>query len=111
MEAYLEVSKVLHKDFKAFALALTQRIKSAAMRMAEMVGRPFRYLNSCNTRKETLARDLIQQDGLKEGLIGIFGCVEPCHTYFMARQPPDQKAGIEAGEGAVSAFLFLPSSS
>jgi hypothetical protein len=106
MESYLEVSKVLHKDFKAFALALTQRIKSAAMRMAEMVGRPFRYLNSSNIRKETLARDLIQQDGLEEGLIGIFGCVEPCHTYFMAGNRQTKKLELKLERGQCQHFYF-----
>src|SRR5881296_154615 len=53
MDAYLEVKKLLYKDFKAFAVELTQRIKSAALRLAETAGRPFRYLASCYTRKET----------------------------------------------------------
>jgi hypothetical protein len=69
MDAYLEVKKILFKDFKQFATHLTQRIKDAALRMAEIAGRPFRYLASCNTRKDTSARELIQKDRIQEGLI------------------------------------------
>ena len=60
MEAYLNVKGLLFKEFKEFALNLTERIKAASLRIAELAGRPFRYLPSCLTRKETLARELIQ---------------------------------------------------
>src|SRR6266567_9201649 len=39
MDAYLEVKKILFKDFKQFATDLTQRIKNAALHLAE-VARP-----------------------------------------------------------------------
>lgn len=106
MDAYLEVKKLLYKDFKAFAVELTQRIKSAALRMAELAGRPFRYLASCSTRKETLARDLIQQDQLKEGLIGVFGCVEPCRTYFLCGNRQTKKLEFKLESGKCQHFYF-----
>src|SRR5437899_2412096 len=52
MDAYLEVMKILFKDFKDFATDLTLRIKTAAQLMAQVAGRPFRYLASCLIRKE-----------------------------------------------------------
>jgi hypothetical protein len=106
MDAYLEVKKVLYKDFKAFAVDLTQRIKSAALRMAELAGRPFRYLASCYTRKETLARDLIQQDHLKEGLVGVFGCVESCRTYFLCGNRQTKKLELKLESGKCQHFYF-----
>ena len=84
MDAYLQVKGILYKDFKQFATELTQRIKNAALHLAEVAGRPFEYLASSLTRKETLAREIIQRDRLQEGLIGVFGCVEPCRTYYLA---------------------------
>src|SRR6266850_3806991 len=51
MDAYLQVKRILFKDFKDFAIHLTQRIKLAALQMAEKAGRPFRYLTSCHARK------------------------------------------------------------
>jgi hypothetical protein len=106
MDAYLEVKKVLYKDFKAFAVDLTQRIKSATLRMAELAGRPFRYLASCYTRKETLARDLIQQDHLKEGLVGVFGCVESCRTYFLCGNRQTKKLELKLESGKCQHFYF-----
>jgi hypothetical protein len=106
MDAYLEVKKLLFKDFKAFATDLTQRIKSAALRMAEIAGRPFRYLASCHTRKETLARELIQQDRLQEGLVGVFGCVESCRTYFLCGNRQTKKLEFKLETGKCQHFYF-----
>lgn len=106
MDAYLQVRHILYKDFKAFALDLTQRIKNAALRMAELAQRPFRYLPSCLTRKETLARDLIQEDRLKEGLVGVFGCVEPCRTYFLCGNRQSKKLEFKLQSGKCQHFYF-----
>jgi len=106
MNAYLEVKRMLFKDFKDFALDLTARIKAAALRLAEVAGRPFRYLPSATTRKETLARELIHQDGLEEGLVGVFGCVEPCRTYFLRGNRQTQKLEFKLQSGKCQHFYF-----
>ena len=106
MEAYLEVKKILLKDFKEFALHLTQRIKNGALRLAEKAGRPFRYLASCLMRKETLARELIDQDRLQEGLVGVLGCVEPCRTYFLCGNRQTKKLEFKLQSGKCQHFYF-----
>src|SRR6266850_4967908 len=106
MDAYLQVKRILFKDFKDFAIHLTQRIKLAALQMAEKAGRPFRYLTSCNTRKETLARQLIQDDHLQEGLVGVFGCVEPCRTYFLCGNRQTKKLEFKLQSGKCQHFYF-----
>ena len=106
MDAYLEVKGMLFKDFKDFAVDLTARIKAAALRLAEVAGRPFRYLASCNIRKETLARELIEQDHLEEGLVGVFGCVEPCLTYFLRGNRQTKKLEFKLQSGKCQHFYF-----
>jgi hypothetical protein len=106
MDAYLTVKKLLYKDFKEFALDLTQRIKSASLRIAELAGRPFRYLPSSNIRKETLARQLIEKDRLEQGLIGVFGCVEPCQTYFLCGNRETKKLEFKIQTGKCQHFYF-----
>jgi hypothetical protein len=106
MDAYLSVLGMLYKDFKTFATKLTERIKDSAMAMAEKAARPFRYLPSCNTRKETLAKDLIERDGLQEGLVGIFGCVEPCLTYFLCGNRQTKKLEFKLQSGRCQHFYF-----
>lgn len=106
MDAYLTVKKLLYKDFKEFALNLTQRIKTASLRIAEMAGRPFRYLASSHIRKETLARELIQKDRLEQGLIAVFGCVEPCRTYFLCGNRETKKLEFKLETGKCQHFYF-----
>jgi len=106
MDAYLTVKKLLYKDFKEFALDLTQRIKTVSLRIAEVAGRPFRYLASTNIRKETLARELIQKDHLDQGLIAVFGCVEPCRTYFLCGNRQTKKLEFKLETGKCQHFYF-----
>lgn len=80
-EVYLLRQKVLVKDFKPFALALSARVKERAMEAAKAAGRPVRYLRSAADSKEELARAIARQDRIKEGLIGVFSAVEPCLSY------------------------------
>src|SRR5947208_10009762 len=79
-EAYLSKAKVLCKDFKQFATGLTNEVCQGAERLAQGLKRPFTYLSSSALSKEDLARKIAERDGIKEGLVAIFRCVEPCRT-------------------------------
>ena len=82
-EEYLSQAKVLCKDFKQFATGLTNEVCQGAERLAQSLKRPFTYLSSSALSKEELARKIAERDGIKEGLVAIFRCVEPCRTYKM----------------------------
>jgi len=81
METWLLRQDVLVKDFKPFALALTEKIKATAKATAEAARRPWRYLLGGGESKEDLARAIAQRDKVKSGLIAIFSAVEPCTSY------------------------------
>ena len=83
MERYLKQAGVMWKDFKNFATALTGRVRQSAAALAEEYQRPMIYLNSSRTDKEALACQIQERDQVKSGLIAIFSCVEPCHTWFL----------------------------
>lgn len=74
---------VLLKDFSRYATALSERVRAAAHACARERGRPVRYLYSTAQRKDQLARELAARDQVREGLIAVFDCVEPCLTYFV----------------------------
>lgn len=82
-EEYLSKAKVLCKDFKKFATGLTAEVCQGAEQLAQSLKRPWMYLNSSALSKEELARKIAERDGIKEGLIAVFRCVEPCRTYKM----------------------------
>ncbi len=85
MMGYLAHVGVLLKDFGEHAQAMTARLIAASLAAAEEAGRPIQYLPSAETRKEDLAREIAERDGMGEGLICVLTCVEPCKTYEIHR--------------------------
>jgi len=83
MEAYLNACRVLIKDFGQLAESLTLKVKAAAYATAEKLGRPLLYLPSSQTDQGELAEKIAQREGIKDGLIAIFSCVEPCLSYVV----------------------------
>jgi len=80
MERFLTRQGVLIKDFKRFASTCSDGLKEHAMEVARKAGRPFRYLNA-KVRKEDLARDIAQSDGITQGLVCVFSTVEACQSF------------------------------
>jgi hypothetical protein len=105
MERYLRQAGVMWKKFKSFASALTGRVRQAAVALAEQHSRPMMYLPSSRTDKEKLARQIQERDGVKAGLITIFSCVEPCHTWFLRGNRATQK--LELKLSGANAFICI----
>jgi hypothetical protein len=62
MNSYLAANRVLRKDFKAHAKAITEQVLNASLLAhAKQAGR-FRYLNSGHTSKEQVARHTGERD-------------------------------------------------
>jgi hypothetical protein len=78
MNLYCRANGVLFKDFKAHAQERTDRLIAESEAVAKQAGRPIEYLRSPQLRKEDLARAWAERDGIANGLIGMFTCVEPC---------------------------------
>jgi len=81
MERYLCSCEVLIKGFKHFAESVTAKVKAAAYRSAAAAKRPVQYLSSPKLSKEDYARQIVQENRIKEGLIAIFSAKEPCYSY------------------------------
>jgi len=88
MESFLRSQQVLNKDFKTYAIKQSKAIVESADAFAQReANRQIIYIPSSNLRKETLAHDLQKESGVKEGLIGIWSCVESCRTYRSTFNP------------------------
>jgi len=82
MESFLVARKVLNKDFADYAKDKSQAIVGAAEDIAkEQSGRGVVYIPSLNERKETLVHKRQEETGVKDGLIGVWSCVESCNTF------------------------------
>jgi hypothetical protein len=82
MTSFLMARGVLNKDFKGYAIKQSQAIVSSAEEYSRReLGVGVEYIPSLNTRKEALAHDRQKKEGIAEGLIGIWSCVESCNTF------------------------------
>jgi len=82
MEMFLRTQSILNKDFKTWAMKQSAVIIETAEKYAnENSGNGTIYIKSINTRKEELAHARQKETNKKEGLIGVWSCVESCITY------------------------------
>jgi len=81
MLLFLRHLGVLLKDYSDWALHLSEELKQACLDEAVRLDRPVKYLPSSGVRKDELARQILQENPVSEGLICAFTCVEPCRTF------------------------------
>jgi hypothetical protein len=88
MESFLVARKVKNKDFKPYAMEQSRKIVESAEDIAKReTGRGVVYIPSLHERKEELAHKRQEETGAKEGLIGVWSCVESCRTFRSAYDP------------------------
>jgi len=85
MMGYLSRVGVLLKDFGEHGQAMTGRLIEASLAAVQKAGRPVEYLESPKTRKDEYAREIAMNDDIRDGLICVLTCVEPCKTYEIYR--------------------------
>jgi len=96
---YLWSTKVLLKDFRGWAQSLTERVREATEALAKAAGRPIHYVASSQQRKEDLARDIAAADGVREGLICVLTCVEPCRTFRVGPNAQTKRLELRVLDG------------
>jgi len=99
MERWLGHARVLLKDFRDYAMGLTDQIKQSTKELAEQAGRPLRYLHSSSLRKEDIARDIAEHDSIDEGLVCVLTAVEPCHTFTVGPNREAKKLELRSHQG------------
>ena len=93
--SFLEAVGVGLQDFGTYMEQTTKRLRAASCELAQQLERPVVYLESSQTRKELVAREISQQDGIKEGLICVLSCVEPCMSYRICRNGRDGRRFVK----------------
>lgn len=106
MEQYLRKAGVLWKDFKVYAIGLTGRICQAAEGLGKQYQRPVIYLASSQSSKEEEARRIEERDGIKQGLIAVMSCVEPCWTWRMRGNYETKKLELRLEWGKCKHLYF-----
>ncbi len=77
MENFLADQGILLKDFKDFGPQQAERLKEHA---EQLLGEPPTFLRR-KARKDDLARQRARDQGITEGLVAVFSCLETCPTF------------------------------
>jgi hypothetical protein len=79
---YLSKENVLLKDFEKYAKKITEDIINNSKQLAKEANRPHIYLNTSRKSKEEIAKKVLKEKPINEGLICIISVVEPCTSTF-----------------------------
>jgi len=94
MHIFLRYADVMLLDFKKYALSTSERVKTAALAEVRKLNRPHVYLGSSRTSKEDLARRLLTEHPVKEGLVCAFTTVEPCMSFEYHKSADVRERGL-----------------
>jgi len=94
MLSYLWQIRVLTKDFKDYAMAMTEQLRQATVQVAADHGDKVHFLASSSIDKEQKARWIAHQRGVREGLIAIFSAIEPCMSYHIHRNRQSKRLDL-----------------
>ncbi len=91
VERFLTALGVRYENYGEFAGELSEKIKRHAVAMAHKAGVPYLYVASSDQSKEAIAKRLIQERGIQDGLVCVLRCVEPCRTFSIRRDPASRR--------------------
>ena len=111
MGSFLGTIRVLLMQFHDWAKEITTSLKQGAEQVAEHAGRPVIYVASSSRRKESIAMEIAERDGIREGLICVITCVELCHTFSVGPNAKLKKLELRQVPGKClhQYFYFLDS--
>jgi hypothetical protein len=95
----LQDAKVKLLDFKKFALAATEQVKEGSLAEAQRNNRPIVYLQSPSIDKQELARKVLAENPVEQGLICVFKAIEPCMTFEYQRSANRDERGLRLHPG------------
>jgi hypothetical protein len=95
MKRYLWANQILLKDFGAHVERVSRRLKEASLAEAEALGRPVKYLPSSQVSKEEIARGIAAQEGIRDGLVCVLSCVEPCWSFEIHRNREEKRLELQ----------------
>lgn len=104
--SYLSCQSILLKDFKTYVTSLTDRIQSSTEALAKGHQRPLIFLRSSRERKEVRALEIARADGIQQGLVAIFKCVESCYTFSVGPNAATKRLELRYGPSKCSHLYF-----
>lgn len=90
MNCLLSANHVLYKDFKPYARRVTDQVLDSSLIAQARAQDRFLYLKSSKADKEAVAREFAARHRVRQGLVCVLQCVEPCWTFDKKFTPEGQ---------------------
>ena len=97
MMAFLWQQQVRLTAFTDYVQAATDTVRAAIVRQADDLGRPLLYLNNAQQSKEETALAIARKDGIRDGLIAVLSCVEPCVSFGVHKNRDSKQLELRLG--------------
>jgi hypothetical protein len=81
MHTLLALNHVPRCEFKTYAAGIRSKLLGASLVWQAKECQRFRYLRSSKVSKEEVAREIAAEHQVKEGLVCVLQCLEPCCTF------------------------------
>jgi len=95
--AFLWQEQVRLTAFKDYVQAATDTVHAALVRQAQDQGRPLLYLDNARPSKEETALAIARRDGIRDGLIAVLSCVEPCVSFGVQKNRDNKQLELRLG--------------
>jgi hypothetical protein len=95
LNGYLFGAGVPMTKFAEHAEHVSELLKQESCRQARDTGREVRYLEGSQDRKKDIALEIARRDGIREGLICVLSCVEPCMSFHVRRDRSTKTIALE----------------
>ena len=106
LDWFMGSQRVGFKDFQGFVEKFSAGIKRRARQIAERAGRPFLFVGSGKRNKQALVRQLLAEQPVKEGLVCVLSCVEPCVTFTVRRDREKRQLRLVPRQAQCLHFYF-----
>ena len=97
MGYFLSHNNVLLKDFGEYAEKVTKSLCEHIENIAKINNRPYQFLYGNDIDKGELARKILQENPIQDGLIGIFSNIEVCSTMNVIKNGKTKKLELKWG--------------
>jgi hypothetical protein len=106
MGSFLYERSVLLKDFKGWAMGLTETVRRSTERLAEEQELKVHHVSSSSLRKEELAKSLAGDRWERDGLSCILSCTELCRTFTVGPNRAQKRLELRQHDSKCLHYYF-----
>ena len=106
MTRFLYAKGIRIFDYPAFAMALRERVREAAARLAAAAGIEVEHIAKSHIRKEAVVAKVLERRGDHPGLVHVISAMEACNAYQPWHDKQTHKTSVRPDSGKCLHYYF-----